>query len=141
MKQVNSLQPSLHHFGALNIFRVPYGLSSIRMTTEWQMPSSGFRWMVDDIIINDSNVSQHIAYVRQFLQRCTDMYIAFNLDKCKPNSCLLVLLCQPKDTKLTSQLLKSYPTTLHQQIVLTYILLLGWLTSFLQALTLLLLGS
>ena len=44
---------------------------------------SGFRRVVDDIVIYDSNVEDHVAHVKQFLQRCADKNIALNIDKCK----------------------------------------------------------
>ena len=36
----------------------------------------GFRCIVDDIVIYDRNVSEHIVHVHQFLIRCADMHIA-----------------------------------------------------------------
>lgn len=44
---------------------------------------TGFRWIVDDIVIYDSNLQQHTNHVMQFLQQCADKQIAPNLDKCK----------------------------------------------------------
>jgi len=45
---------------------------------------SRFHQIVDDIVIYDSDATQHAqhAYVRAFLQRCADKQIALNLDKC-----------------------------------------------------------
>ena len=79
------------------------------MTGAWQILSQGYKALdiVNDIVIYYSNVSEHIAHVRQFLQRCTDMNIALNIDKCKfaqPRLCLLAFSCQLKDTKLINQL-------------------------------------
>ena len=44
---------------------------------------SGFPRVVDDIVIYDSNVEDHVAHVKQFLQRYVDQNIALNIDKCK----------------------------------------------------------
>ena len=44
---------------------------------------TGFRRVVDDIIIYDCDEQQHTAHVQQFLQRCAEKHIALNLDKCK----------------------------------------------------------
>ena len=46
---------------------------------------TGFRCIVDDIIIYDCDEQQHAAHVQQFLQRCAEKHIALNLDKCKFN--------------------------------------------------------
>ena len=43
---------------------------------------SGFRRIVDDIVIYDSNVVDHIAHVKQFLQRCRDRNISLNIETC-----------------------------------------------------------
>ena len=44
---------------------------------------TGFRRVVDDIIIYDNDEQQHATHVCQFLQCCTDKHIALNLEKCK----------------------------------------------------------
>ena len=41
---------------------------------------TGFRRVVDDMIIYDL---EHAAHVKQFLQRCADKQIALNPEKCK----------------------------------------------------------
>ena len=46
---------------------------------------TGFRRVVDDITIYDSDEHQHAIHVQQFLQRCADKHIALNLEKCKFN--------------------------------------------------------
>ena len=43
---------------------------------------SGFCPIVDDIVIYDSDATQHANHVRSFLQRCADKQITLNLDKC-----------------------------------------------------------
>ena len=75
-------------FGRFKYLRAPYGLSSISEHYDRRMADAfhglqDFRRFVDDIVIYDRNVSEHIPHVRQFLQRCADMHIALNLDKCK----------------------------------------------------------
>ena len=43
---------------------------------------SGFCIIVDDIIIYDSTIDDHIAHVREFLQHCADKQISLNPQKC-----------------------------------------------------------
>jgi len=74
-------------FGRFKYLRAPYGISSIsehydRRMAEAFIGLSGFRRIVDDIVIYDSNAAQHAASVRAFLQRCVDKQIALNIDKC-----------------------------------------------------------
>ena len=75
------------------------------------------------IVIYNGNVSAHIPHaVHQFLQWCTDMYIALSIDKYKfvlPRSNFLVWSCQPKYIKLTNQpLTHSFGTPLPQVILI-----------------------
>ena len=75
-------------FGRYKYLRAPYGISSISEHYDRRMAEAftgltGFRRVVDDIIIYDNDEQQHATYVRQFLQRCTDKHIALNLEKCK----------------------------------------------------------
>ena len=44
---------------------------------------SGYRRIVDDIVIYDSTIEDYAHHVRQFLQRCTKKQIALNPQKCK----------------------------------------------------------
>ena len=44
---------------------------------------TGFRRIVDDVLIYDSEITQHANHVREFLQRCAEKQITLNLDKCK----------------------------------------------------------
>ena len=43
---------------------------------------SRFHRIIDDIVIYDSDATQHAQHVRAFLQRCADKQIALNLEKC-----------------------------------------------------------
>ena len=43
---------------------------------------SGYCRIVDDIIIYDSTIEDHITHVREFLQRCAVKQIALNPQKC-----------------------------------------------------------
>ena len=75
-------------FGRYKYLRAPYGISSISEHYDRRMAEAftgltGFRRVVDDIIIYDCDEQQHTAHVRQFLQRCAEKHIALNLDKCK----------------------------------------------------------
>ena len=75
-------------FGRFKYLRASYGISSIskhynRCMTEAFAGLSGFRRIVDDIVIYDSNAADHLTHVKQFLQRCVDRNIALNIEKCK----------------------------------------------------------
>ena len=43
---------------------------------------SGFRQIVDDIVIYDSTIEDHVSHVRQFLQHYAEKQIALNPQKC-----------------------------------------------------------
>ena len=93
-KESQLLTTFITPFGRYKYLRAPYGISSIsehydRCMAEAFTGLSGFRRIVDDIVIYDSDAVQHANHVRTFLQRCTDKQIALNLDKChffKPQS-------------------------------------------------------
>ena len=75
-------------FGRFKYMRAPYGVSSIsehydRRMYEAFQGISGFRHIVDDIVIYDSDATQHAAHVLEFLNRCAEKKITLNLDKCK----------------------------------------------------------
>ena len=75
-------------YGRFKYLRAPYGISSISEHYDRRMAEAftgltGFRRIVDDIVIYDSDPQQHTAHVMQFLQRCADKHIALNFDKCK----------------------------------------------------------
>ena len=74
-------------FGRFRYLRAPYGLSSIaehynRRMAEAFEGLTGFRRVVDDVVIYDKDKASHIEHVRQFLQRCQDRQISLNRDKC-----------------------------------------------------------
>jgi len=75
-------------FGRFKYLRGPYGICSIsehydRSMAEAFAGLTGFRRVVDDIIIYDEDEIEHTAHVQQFLKRCLDKQIALNSDKCK----------------------------------------------------------
>ena len=75
-------------YGRFKYLRAPYGISSISEHYDRRMAEAftgltGFRRIVDDIVIYDSDPQQHTTHVMQFLQRCADKHIALNFDKCK----------------------------------------------------------
>ena len=75
-------------FGRYKYLRAPYGISSIsehynRRMTEAFSGFSGFRRIVDDFVIYDNNVTDHVKHVEQFLQRCVENNIALNMEKCQ----------------------------------------------------------
>ena len=74
-------------FGRFKYKRAPYGLSLIaehynRRMAEAFEGLSGFRQVVDDIVIYDKDEASHINHVRQFLQRCQERHITINKEKC-----------------------------------------------------------
>jgi len=75
-------------FGRFKYLRAPYGICSISEHYDRRMAEAfagltGFRHVVDDIIIYDEDEIEHAAHVQQFLKQCLDKQIALNLDKCK----------------------------------------------------------
>ena len=73
-------------FGRFKYLRAPYGLSSIaehynRRMAEALEGLSGYRRIVDDIVIYDKDPQQHVQHVKQFLERCRDRKISINRDK------------------------------------------------------------
>ena len=75
-------------FGRFKYLRAPYGISSISEHYDRRMAEAftgltGFRRIVDDIVIYDSDAQTHIEHVRMFLKRCADKNIALNPAKCK----------------------------------------------------------
>ena len=59
-------------FGKYKYLRAPYGISSILVHYNRHMSKafrdlSGFRRVVDDFVIYDSNITNHIGHVQQFL--------------------------------------------------------------------------
>ena len=73
-------------FGRFKYLRAPYGISSIsehynRRMDEAFSGLTGYRRIVDDFVIYDSDKAQHAQHVRQFLQRCAEQRITLNPDK------------------------------------------------------------
>ncbi len=73
-------------FGRFKYLRAPYGISSISEHYNRRMDDAfsglpGFRRIVDDIVIYDSDPTKHADHVRLFLQRCTERNITLNTSK------------------------------------------------------------
>ena len=73
-------------FGRFKYLRAPYGISSIaehynRRMDEAFAGLTGFRRIVDDIVIFDNTTTQHADHVRQFLRRCEEKHITLNTKK------------------------------------------------------------
>ena len=121
-------------FGRFKYLRAPYGICSISEHYNRQMAEaftglSGFRRVVDDIVIYDSNVEDHVAHVKQFLQRCADKNIALNIDKCKffkLKSPLLASNYQHMGIRLMNQSLRQSPSTQPQPAALICERSLAW---------------
>ena len=93
MPTVNSywLTTFITPFGRYKYLCAPYGISSIsehynRRMAEALAGLSEFRRIVDDIVIYDSTIEDHVSHVRQFLQHFTEKQIVLNLQKC--NFCI-----------------------------------------------------
>ena len=87
-KESQILTTFITPFGRFKYLRAPYGISSIsehynRRMDEALIGLSGFRRIVDDIVIYDNDVIQHESRVRKFLQRCSDHKITLNTSKFK----------------------------------------------------------
>ena len=87
-----SLTTFITPFGRYQYLRAPYGILSIsehynRRMTDGFRGLSGFKCIVDDFIIYNSNVSDHERHVKQFLQRCADCNISLNTEKCQFFQC------------------------------------------------------
>ena len=70
-------------FGRFKYLRAPYGISSIseHCMDEAFSGLTGYRRIVDDLVIYNSDSTKHTEHVRQFLQRCTERRITLNSDK------------------------------------------------------------
>ena len=73
-------------FGRFKYLRAPYGISSIsehynRRMDEAFAGLSGYRRIVDDVVIYDSDITQHASHVKEFLQRCAERKITLNPTK------------------------------------------------------------
>ncbi|KAF0307558.1 Transposon Ty3-I Gag-Pol polyprotein [Amphibalanus amphitrite] len=73
-------------FGRFAFLRAPYGVTSISEHYNRRMDEafeglSGFRKVVDDVIIFSRTRSEHLQHVRQFLQRCQDRGVSLNASK------------------------------------------------------------
>ena len=85
-EQSQPLTTFITPFGRFKYLRAPYGVSSIsehyncRMTEAFK-GLSGFRRVVDDFVIYDGDLSNHVTHVKQFLKCCADNNIALNLEK------------------------------------------------------------
>ena len=87
-QQSQPLTTFITPFGQFKYLRAPYGISSISehyncQMTEYLNRLSGFRRVVDDFVIYDSKLSDHIVHVKEFLKRCADQHIALNAEKCR----------------------------------------------------------
>ena len=87
LDEVNQLLTTfITPFGRFKYLRAPYGISLIsehynRRMDEAFAGLTGYRRIVDDVVIYDSDPSQHLDHVRQFLQRCAEQQITLNADK------------------------------------------------------------
>ena len=72
-------------FGRFKFRRAPFGISSISEHYNRRMDEAfagllGYRRIVDDVVIYDSDVTQHTTHVREFLQRCAKRKITLKND-------------------------------------------------------------
>ena len=78
--------PFITPFGRFKYLRAPYGLSSIaehynRRMAEAFEGLTGFRRVVDDVIIYEKDISNHVSHVKKLLQRFQERRISINQDK------------------------------------------------------------
>ena len=86
-KESQLLTTFITPFGRFKYLRAPYGICSISEHYDRRMAEAfagltGFRRIVDDIVIYDGDAATHADHVRQFLKRCEEHNIALNLSKC-----------------------------------------------------------
>ena len=85
-----SLTTFITPFGHFRYLCVPYGLSSIaehynRRMAEVFKGLTGFRRIVDDIVMYERDIASHMTHVQQFLRRCQDKKISLEFPT--PVSC------------------------------------------------------
>ena len=123
--------------GRFKYLRAPYGISSIsehynRRMDEALAGLSGFRRIVDDVVIYDRDPEQHDHHVRRFLQRCADLNITLNENKfvyAQPEVRFAGFVHQQRGIESILQLRRpSVDSRLHP-IVPIFVLFLGWLIS------------
>ena len=73
-------------FGRFAFCRAPYGVTSISEHYNRRMDEAfegltGFRKVVDDVIIFSRTLSEHLQHVREFLSRCQERGISLNKEK------------------------------------------------------------
>ena len=72
-------------FGRFKYLRAPYGISISKHYNRSMDKAfaglSGYRRVVNDVIIFNRDEANHAAHVRQFLQRCAERMITNNKDK------------------------------------------------------------
>ena len=118
-------------FGRFKYLRAPYGISSISEHYDRRMAEaftglSGFRRIVDNIVVYDSDKRQHTDHVRQFLQRCVDHQIALNGGSANQVSPSQGLSSRGTATRSTSQSLVPFLNSPLQALALTFAHLLVW---------------
>ena len=87
-EQSQLLTTFLTPFGRFKYKWAPYGLSLTAEIYNRRMAEafeglSGFRQVVDDIVIYDKDEASHINHVRQFLLQCQERHITLNKEKCR----------------------------------------------------------
>ena len=74
------------HCRLIHSIHLPYGISSISENYNRRMDEaftglSGFRRIVDNVVIYDCNTTHHADHIRQFLWCCAECKITLNRDK------------------------------------------------------------
>ena len=120
-KESQLLTTFITPFGRYKFLRAPYGLSSIsehydRRMYEAFQDLTGFRRIVDDVLIYDKDLDSHIDHVRQFLQWCEERGISLNCDKfqfCQRNIDFTGFHLSPDGYRISNdiiQAVRSFPT-------------------------------
>ena len=102
-------------FGRFKYLRAPYGLSSIAEHYNRQMAEAfegltGFRRVVDDVIIYDKDIESHVEHVKQFLQRCKERQISINKDKCRTKVKFAGFQVSSDGYRIITEALANFPT-------------------------------
>ena len=127
-------------FGRFKYLRAPYCISSIsehynRRMDEAFAGLTGYRRIVNDVVIYDSDPTQHISYIRWFLQCCTERSPSMTINGSLHNhkSPLLASHCRHKATALTSPSPMRFPVSQLQHTTQISVHSVALLTTFQQA--------
>ena len=111
-------------FGPYKYLRAPYGICLIsehysRRMDEAMAGLTQYSKVVDDVCVFDRSFADHVAHVRQFLQRCADRSISLTATSSslgRRRFCLLVMFCRHLGTALTPSFFLQSLTSRHRGV-------------------------